>query len=339
MDAGISRTLTRVLPFAVALEVAMLARNVMIMQPPARSIVPALQVVLVVSMVAVWIWLRRHTAADRTNDVLLSGFMTAFGLIILVEMALTGNGMLAANVALVLVVGGALIRPLRHFVVFCAVLVMSWVLIELGWDWDWSIPVADQATYLVIGVAIASFVFALRRADRQALEAARDEAVHSAMRDELTGLWNRRGMTAIAPSMAVGASEVGTGVWCVFIDVRGLKQVNDTYGHDAGDDLLRAVVRALSASQVVRGVAARWGGDEFCIVGVGDQPLLEVAAFDLRRHMDTLPIPEAMWDLSLGLADAPTVEDGDFLTGLIAQADEDMYRRRGTEGRRSSASS
>jgi diguanylate cyclase (GGDEF)-like protein len=138
--------------------------------------------------------------------------------------------------------------------------------------------------------------------------------------------------------MAVGASEVGTSVWCVFIDVRGLKQVNDTNGHDAGDDLLRAVGRALSVSQVVRGVAARWGGDEFCIVGVGDPPLLEVAALDLRSHMDALPLPEASWDLSLGLAAAPTV-DGDFLLGLIAQADEDMYRRRGTEGRRSSASS
>lgn len=316
----------------------MLVRNVMIMKPPASPIVPALQVVLVAGMSATWFWLRRDSAADRTNDMLLSGFMAAIGLIILVEMGLTGNGMLAANVALVLVVGGALIRPFHHFVVFCAVLVVSWLLIQLGLDWDWSIPVADQATYLAIGVAIASFVFALRRADRQALEAARDEAVHSAMRDELTGLWNRRGMTAIAPSMAVGASEVGTSVWCVFIDVRGLKQVNDTYGHDAGDDLLRAVGHALSASHVVRGVAARWGGDEFCIVGVGDRPLLEVAALELRSHMDALPIPEAMWDLSLGLSAAPTV-DGDFLTGLIAQADEDMYRRRGTEGRRSSASS
>lgn len=331
------RTLMRVLPFAALLEALLTVRNLLTLQPPARVIIPVFQILFIGFIAVVWFWLRGRPTGERLNDALLTGFMAGIGWLILLELALTGNGMLSANLALMVVVGGALIRPAGHFAAFCAVLVLTWVAIVAG-NSTWAMPVIDQATYLFIGVAIASFVFVLRHADRRVLEQTRDEAMRSAMQDQLTGLWNRRGLQEIMPSMAAGAQETQTRVWCVFIDVRGLKAVNDTYGHEAGDVLLSAVGAALRGSSRVHGVAARWGGDEFCLLGVGPRPSLDEAYDDLMAHMSHLSIPKGVWDLSLGVADT-AAGASDVLLSLVAEADADMYRRRGTDGRRTNASS
>lgn len=291
---------------------------------------PLLQTLIVLGLLVAWWWVARSDTPHQDVQRMLPWILGAIGILLPVEQALTGNGMLSANVALMLVVGGALILDRRGFIVFCAVLIGGWML-AVNLVGSVNLPVADQVTYIILGIVIAVVVFALRAADRARLEVARDAAYETAMRDPLTGLWNRRGLDAIVPSMMGGAHENSTGIWCMFIDVRGLKRINDTIGHAAGDQLLAAVGAALESTEVVGGVPVRWGGDEFCVIGVGTPPLVE-AAHDHLQELAVARYPHgADWDLSLGIA-YEAHPSGNFLADLVRRADEDMYRRRGQSG-------
>ena len=84
--------------------------------------------------------------------------------------------------------------------------------------------------------------------------------------DELTGLNNRRGLQTVGEQALYSARRTGTPVAILFIDVDGLKRINDTLGHAAGDEALRAIARVINASICDGDVAARIGGDEFCVL-------------------------------------------------------------------------
>lgn len=82
--------------------------------------------------------------------------------------------------------------------------------------------------------------------------------------DALTGLLNRRGLDSRLESMFRYPEKLGCGA-LVMIDADGLKAVNDNYGHDAGDEYLRAIARALSSLGSKNCLCARQGGDEFVL--------------------------------------------------------------------------
>lgn len=120
--------------------------------------------------------------------------------------------------------------------------------------------VDDIATSEVLAALVAA---AVARVDL-------DEQVrHLVADDPLTGLGNRR----VADHAADAAFESGLEMCIVMCDVDGLKRVNDEFGHDAGDDLLRNVSDVLrrAQDQLPGATAARLGGDEFCLVTVGIQ--------------------------------------------------------------------
>jgi diguanylate cyclase (GGDEF)-like protein len=88
--------------------------------------------------------------------------------------------------------------------------------------------------------------------------------------DPMTGLANRRGADEALEAALAEHRAAGTSVMVVLCDVNGLKRVNDTFGHPAGDLVLTRVSALLSvASAELRGTAARVGGDEFCLVVPG----------------------------------------------------------------------
>ena len=147
--------------------------------------------------------------------------------------------------------------------------------------------------------------------------------------DELTGLLNRRGFWEQA-GPALGDGEVAArSAVIAFVDMDGLKIVNDTYGHAEGDEALKAISRALTALARPGDVVARLGGDEFAAVfvepGVDGEQLRERIAAEVARNGDGLAA-------SIGLCD---VSPGDVITvdALLARADSLMYaekqRRKG----------
>ena len=160
--------------------------------------------------------------------------------------------------------------------------------------------------------------------------------------DPLTGLANRRGFFSLAEHMLLVAARTRCAVALLFIDTDGLKRVNDELGHSVGDTLLIEAAEVIRETIRSSDVAGRVGGDEFCVLLVGDPDLDPDAA--VRRLRDTEATHNARPDrrfavsMSIGLASlAPgrsvTLEE------LIDAADEGMYAdKRGRSGARTSAS-
>jgi two-component system, cell cycle response regulator len=121
---------------------------------------------------------------------------------------------------------------------------------------------SDRLTYLYVLVATAAVLafvgFALgRQADRLA---ALSET------DALTGLANRRALRRRLAEEFRRSIRYRTPFSLLLLDVDGLKQINDKYGHPAGDRVIRRVALSISAALRESDLGARWGGDEFAIV-------------------------------------------------------------------------
>jgi diguanylate cyclase (GGDEF)-like protein len=127
---------------------------------------------------------------------------------------------------------------------------------------------------IVLGFSIVAIpvLVLLRRLWRSshALQAQRAQAQHEALHDPLTGLANRTQFERRLEAALRDKARVGGGVALLILDLDRFKQVNDTLGHNAGDDLIRAVGQRLTELVRIEGTLARLGGDEFAIIHFGD---------------------------------------------------------------------
>ena len=146
--------------------------------------------------------------------------------------------------------------------------------------------------------------------------------------DPLTGLPNRGLLYEFAERLLSGDSRNGTLTAVLFVDLDRFKPINDTYGHDVGDAVLKEVAKRLNES--VRGgdMAARLGGDEFVVV-LGQLHNEEDAATAARHALQSLGRPYELHGLSLivtpsiGISLFP--QDGERIDDLIKNADIAMY--------------
>lgn len=163
---------------------------------------------------------------------------------------------------------------------------------------------------------------------REALERKSDELSRLADYDDLTQLHNRRGLRSAAHQALAFADREEVPVQLVFLDVDGLKRINDTHGHAIGDAVLGKVGRALAAEVREVDVAARIGGDEFValLYAASEQdagPIVERVLDASRRTDDDLPAAH----ISVGIAHRPPGSDLD-LDDLLREADQQMYSGR-----------
>lgn len=168
----------------------------------------------------------------------------------------------------------------------------------------------------------------LMREQLATIEALRAELVEEAIRDSLTGLYNRRHLMRALDGAVDVARESGTPVSLLMIDIDHFKRVNDGFGHLVGDDVLKAVARCLLSVARVGDTVARLGGEEFVFVlpGAG---VVEAScqAESVRESCAELSLRPVGADLSItvsvGVATLPTnASSGDE---LIGQADLAMY--------------
>jgi diguanylate cyclase (GGDEF)-like protein/PAS domain S-box-containing protein len=149
--------------------------------------------------------------------------------------------------------------------------------------------------------------------------------------DELTGLYNRRGLSTVGAQMLYEARRTGSSLGVLYIDLDGLKQINDSHGHQAGDNALKTAATIIQQQTRPNDSAARVGGDEFCLLlSQATRETLEAVAARIttaatdHRHTATTP-----YDLSLSigtvLADPRTPGTID---DLIHNADATMYTRK-----------
>jgi diguanylate cyclase (GGDEF)-like protein/PAS domain S-box-containing protein len=149
---------------------------------------------------------------------------------------------------------------------------------------------------------------------------------HSALHDELTGLANRVLFTDRVEHALSKRADTGAPPAVVFLDLDDFKTVNDTMGHQAGDELLVEIGRRLSGAIRATDTVARFGGDEFAILIEGVD--LATCTTMLQRLQDALRLPfqlrgrELTMHASLGLARGDLAADAG---SLLAHADLAMY--------------
>jgi diguanylate cyclase (GGDEF)-like protein/PAS domain S-box-containing protein len=149
-----------------------------------------------------------------------------------------------------------------------------------------------------------------------------------ATRDPLTGLLNREGLARqLRERRAIRLP--GYSLAVVFADVDGLKALNDSVGHAAGDDLLREVARRLTACTRNEDIVARVGGDEFIVVtsliDSGHDPAAAVVERLRREVSGTLTANWGSVALSVSLGASMLGEDDDDAAPAVARADKAMY--------------
>ena len=150
-----------------------------------------------------------------------------------------------------------------------------------------------------------------------------------ATHDSLTGLLNRRAAQAAVETELARARREGDAVMAMFVDLDGLKKINDTHGHCAGDEAIRLTAQALRAAARESDVVARIGGDEFLIAGrsPGDQGSLLGLAERLHQAVTGSLLPTDAGPLPLHCSIGITLSDAaDDVQSLVAKADRALYR-------------
>jgi diguanylate cyclase (GGDEF)-like protein len=133
----------------------------------------------------------------------------------------------------------------------------------------------ESGTWIIAAVssgAIALVVFLLARMTRTArarIEAGRARLKEMAETDELTGAANRRRLLERLGQEVARAGRAKTALSCIMIDIDHFKKVNDTLGHQAGDEALRAVARIIQGELRSYDMLGRLGGEEFLVVAPG----------------------------------------------------------------------
>ena len=146
--------------------------------------------------------------------------------------------------------------------------------------------------------------------------------------DELTGLLNRRGFTSVLSRTIANAKRYGESGLLAYIDLNGFKEINDRYGHDAGDMVLRRVAELLRENLRDTDYVARLGGDEFAILFVrGEAHGAAARAEELRDRISSAQFTHQGARLGVGAAVGVTQYGPETtLDALLKTADAAMYR-------------
>jgi diguanylate cyclase (GGDEF)-like protein len=149
-----------------------------------------------------------------------------------------------------------------------------------------------------------------------------------ATRDGLTGLLNREAALDAVTKELTRARRDHTTVMLLFIDLDGLKTINDTHGHKAGDDAIQLAARALRGASREEDIVARLGGDEFLIAGgpVHDHGDVQALADRLHRSVAESSLKADRLSVALRCSIGVALsEPGDNVESLIQKADQALY--------------
>src|SRR5579859_1162478 len=151
-----------------------------------------------------------------------------------------------------------------------------------------------------------------------------------ALTDELTGLCNRRGFMAIAERQLKIGHRTGRGILLFFMDIDGMKQINDSFGHGEGDQVLRRTAKALKMTFRDSDVIARLGGDEFAVLAIEASDNSESAIrARLADDLKTVSAGETRYAINLSLgAVRINIRSNASIGEWMVRADQAMYEQK-----------
>ncbi|GAA0433394.1 hypothetical protein GCM10008983_07540 [Lentibacillus halophilus] len=151
-----------------------------------------------------------------------------------------------------------------------------------------------------------------------------DKSVYRANRDSLTGLFNRRYVFEKIHKTILKTKKRNNTLAIILLDINNFKQINDSFGHETGDLILKSISKLLANSFTSKDIVSRWGGDEFLIISsFADQNDLnqKIAHFEnALKNQD--------WEyqsLSVSIGKAISSSGADEFESLISKADANMY--------------
>jgi diguanylate cyclase (GGDEF)-like protein len=160
--------------------------------------------------------------------------------------------------------------------------------------------------------------------ERKALEA---EIVHRSLHDPLTGLANRVLLFDRIEHALARADRTASPTCLFLLDLDGFKEVNDTHGHAAGDELLQQFAARLSTVLRPGDTAARLGGDEFVVLCEDTSETQAEVIADRLRTAAAWPfdLPDGRVTISASVGVASSAEPSDEPAELVRRADVSMY--------------
>lgn len=149
--------------------------------------------------------------------------------------------------------------------------------------------------------------------------------------DDLTGLYNRKGFLALAEHRMTAALRDEESFSVAFIDLDGLKEINDSLGHETGNAALIEVAKVLEESFRQSDILGRLGGDEFAVfIMHADEDEIGGIGRRIQHHLDThngAPNRRYRLSFSIGIVSHGTAKSGD-IEGLLRAADALMYEQK-----------
>ncbi|WP_426896990.1 GGDEF domain-containing protein [Rossellomorea vietnamensis] len=158
-----------------------------------------------------------------------------------------------------------------------------------------------------------------------------DKANYFSERDPLTNLFNRRFMIRRFNKYIKIADSKKKKLFVLLIDCNGFKQINDEYGHAAGDQVLVKIGKVLNRKRRNVFGSARWGGDEFIVLGFcDDAEELMCIQLKFKRELNGIRVTEGGSSIAVSIGSA--LQDGTFgetnIHELLQLADASMYREK-----------
>ncbi len=184
------------------------------------------------------------------------------------------------------------------------------------------------------GPALQEKITLLRAYLREAapvLEAKRlmDTLRESTLRDAMTGLHNRRFLEEYVDTMAATTARRDSSLSVMMLDLDYFKKVNDTYGHDVGDTILKSLAKVLQQNVRASDMVIRYGGEEFMVILQDtSRQAADAVAEKIRASVEAMKLQVAgtvlQKTISIGIADYP--EDGETMWQVIKYADVALYQ-------------
>lgn len=207
--------------------------------------------------------------------------------------------------------------------------VFEFALLNRVIHWFWKIPLDGMGEFIGIIVTILillPFIIVVMK-QRIRLEGAEEKYKKLAYFDPLTGLSNRRYFEEKISNSLMQKSKEGKIGAVIFIDIDGFKLVNDTYGHEIGDSLLKEIGKRLIASVRKEDLVSRFAGDEFIfyLPNVDKDSVLII----VKRIIEEINKPffinnnRILTSTSVGISFFP--EQGKDIKNLLRNADKAMY--------------
>lgn len=209
---------------------------------------------------------------------------------------------------------------------------------------DSSVPIVvltahEQVDYLKKAINIGAIQYVAKPVDDLKLEEtlltcahrvmAEEALKYAASTDPLTGLANRRELVARFAAEKSISERHGTVFSVIMVDIDHFKDINDTYGHDAGDHILKSVAGTMKSSIRTEDICGRWGGEEFLLMlpRIGDMDAVTVVAEKLRVAVSSLSMEwsgkKIAVTISLGVG---LFKPGQDMETCIHFVDKALYR-------------